>query len=291
MSSENKILEKFANWVVSQGKPWCFQKQVAIGELTADGRIVEVNENGIVKGIVAYVETKGLNTDLREILTGLGQCSYYSEQSGCAAWLVLSHPQILRLLGTQKKIDPRTSLFDIDEEKLVATEEVADRMSKSRMKRKLERTMFKSWEATFVIRTITPLAITTPKINGNGEVMLNIGQRIRGMLKLSAQTVSRSLAEACKFSVYVEPLDIVIGKKDELQMIQKFVPDSSGRSVKREFYELPAPRTIKFNVRSIHPQLTREVIENLVRQGGMFCGIGDSHTDGYHGRYELQEQG
>jgi hypothetical protein len=113
---------------------------------------------------------------------------------------------------------------------------------------------------------------------------------MRGTIKLSAQIISGTLAEACKFSLYIEPLDITLCDKNDLQLVQKFVADQSGRSAKREFYEVAYPKTITFKVRSIHPKLTAEIIENLIRQGGMFCGIGDSHTDGYHGRYELQEE-
>ena len=261
-----------------------------IGELVADGRVVEVDKaSGVVRGVVAYVEAKGADAGLREMLTGLGQCCYYTDQSGCSSWLVLLHEQVVRLLESQKKIDPRISVFDVDESKLISTEELSERMNKSRLKRKQERPMFKAWERHFKIVTTSPIAITTPQFNPNGEVLLNIGQRIRGVVKSSAQTISHSLSDACKYSLYVEPLDHVIGTKAELKLVQKYVPDSSGRSMKREFYELAPPREIEFTVRSIHPQLTAEIVENLLRQGGMFCGIGDSHTDGFHGRYSLTE--
>ena len=204
--------------------------------------------------------------------------------------MIVRHPQVERLLGSQKKIDPRISIYDVTESKLNATEEIADRMAKSKMKRAQEKVMFKAWEREFTIVTKSPLALTTPKFDKDGNVIFNIGQRVRGLIKLSAQTISGTLAEACKFSVYVEPLDMVLCNKSELQFLQKFVADTGGRSVKREFYEISYPRTIKFKVRSIHPKLTSEIIENLIRQGGMFCGIGDSHTDGYHGRFELQEE-
>lgn len=286
-NNEETVVQRFEEWVV-QNTAWQLQKAIPIGELIADGRLVEISASGAVKAIIAYIEVKGGDADLRDLMTGLGQCAYYSEQSGCPSWLVLEHAQASRLLGTQKKIDPRTSIFDVEEQKLNATEEVADRMGKSRLKRKQEAVMFHAWEGTFTIVTTSPLVITTPKISGDGKVVLNIGQRVRGLLKQSAQTISHSLAEACKYSIYVEPFDLSIAGKNELLSCTKYLADKSGRSSKRDFYEIPAPLTLSFTVRSIHPKLTREVVENLLRQGGMFCGIGDSHTDGYHGRYVLK---
>ena len=290
LSSEAEVIQKFSAHIKERFVNWRFQTEVPIGELTADGRIVEVGkETGVVKGVVAFVEAKGSDAGLREMITGLGQCCYYSDQSGCPSWLVLPHDQVVRILESQKKIDPRISIFDIVELKRISTEELSERMNKSRLKRKQERPMFKAWERSFKIVTITPIAITSPQFNANGDVLLNIGQRIRGLVKSSAQTIARSLSDACKYSLYVEPLDHIIGTKAELKLVQKYVPDSSGRSMKREFYELAPPREIEFTVRSIHPQLTAEIVENLLRQGGMFCGIGDSHTDGFHGRFHLME--
>lgn len=289
MSNEKEIVEEFKSQIEKAHPSWLVQTEVVIGELTADARIVEVDEHKIVKSVIAYAEAKGEEADLRILLTGLGQCAYYIEQSGCPAWLIIRHSQVQRLLGSQKKIDPRISIYDIDESKLHATEEIADRMAKSRMKRNQEKTMFKTWERDFTIITKSPMVLTTPQFDKEGHVLFNIGQRVRGVIKLSAQTISGTLADACKFSVYVEPLDVILCDKSELRLIQKFIADSSGRGVKREFYEIAAPKTISFKVRSIHPKLTAEIVENLLRQGGMFCGIGDSHSDGYHGRYELQE--
>lgn len=290
LNNEDALLKRFKLWVEdsAQRPTWRFQTEIPVGEMVADGRIVEINtETGIVKDVVAYVEAKADGSDLRDILTGLGQSSYYAEQTGSSAWLVMPHNEITRLLSSQKRIDPRVSLFDLDELRLIRTEQVSERMGKSRLKRKQERPLFSSCQRAFKITIKTPLAITTPKVNGDGEVIFNAGQRVRGLLKECAQTVSRTLADACKYSIYVEPIECAIGTKSDLQLVQKFVPDSSGRSMKREFYELNPPITLEFVVRSIHPQLTAEVIENLLRQAGMFCGIGDSHSDGYHGRFDV----
>lgn len=290
MSSEADIVARFKSWVESQDHPdWKLQVAIPVGELIADGRIVEVNsENSVIKSIVCYVEAKGDDADLRDMMTGLGQCAYYAERTGCPSWLVLPHAQTERLLSSEKKIDPRISIFDVTSQKPICTEEISTRMSKSRLKRKQESSMFTSWEKEFTIVTRTPIAIQTIEVDAEGLVSLNIGQRVRGLLKLAAQTISGTLAESVKYSIYVEPLDIKVGKKEELRFVQKYVAAMGGRSSKREFYEIPAPRTITFQVRSINPRLTPEIVENLIRQGGMFCGIGDSHTDGYHGRFELQ---
>lgn len=288
MSNEQAIFDKFKEQIQSETR--LLQTEVPIGELTADGRLVEINSGTkVVKSVVAYVEAKGEDADLRDLLTGLGQCAYYVEQSGCPAWLVLSHGQVQRLLGSDKKIDPRINLYDVDEGKLILTEQLTERASKSRLKRSQERVMFKPWEREFTIVTQSPLVLVTPRFDKDGQVILNVGQRIRGVLKLAAQTISGTLAESCKFSIYVEPLDVVIANKGELVFMSKYMPDSSGRGSKREYYEVPCPRKITFKVRCINQKLTPEVVENLLRQGGMFCGIGDSHMDGYHGRYVLQE--
>jgi hypothetical protein len=290
LSSEKEIIEEFKTQIEKTHSSWLVQTEVPIGELTADARVVEVDESKVVKGVISYGEAKSESADLRELLTGLGQCAYYIEQSGCPAWLIVHSTQVQRLLGSQKKIDPRIFLYDIDEAKLHATEQIAERMTKSRMKRSQEKTMFKAWERDFTIVTKSPIAITSPQFDKDGQVIFNVGQRVRGIIRLSAQTISGALADSCKFSIYVEPLDILLCNKNDLQFTSKFVTDSSGRSMKREFYEIAPPKTISFRVRSIHPKLTAAIVENLLRQGGMFCGIGDGHSDGFHGRYELQEE-
>jgi hypothetical protein len=32
---------------------------------------------------------------------------------------------------------------------------------------------------------------------------------------------------------------------------------------------------------------TPEILDETIREAGMFIGIGDSHNDGYHGRFKL----
>lgn len=283
--SEKDVLEEFIDWINKTHENWQVKTEVPVGETRADGRIEEVDENGIVKDVVCYFEVKGENVDLKELLAGLAQAQYYREHTLRETWLILKHQQVQRLLGAKKKGIGGIKLFDVDEAKLLDYETIQERMAKSRMKRYQEQTI-QTWNRDFVIQTISPIAMTSPKFDGE-NVYFNLGQRIRGMLKEIAKTISGTLSEKVKYSIYVEPLEMIIAKKPELNLTTEYIPTSRGGSSKREMYEVPSGKTLKFTVRCVGKKLTPELVEDLLRQGGMFCGLGDSHSDGYHGRFNL----
>jgi len=283
--SEKKVVEELIAWIQEAHPNWQVQTEIAVGEMRADGRIVEVGENAIVKDVIAYFEAKGEDIDLKELLSGLSQAQYVREHTLREVWLILRTPFVQRLLGAKKKGIGGIKIFDIDKKELIDYETIQEHMEKSRMKRAQEYTI-DTWSRTFVIETISPIAITTPTFNGE-TVIFNLGQRIRGAIKEIAKTISGTLAESVKYSIYVEPLEIAIATKPELNLITEYVPSSSGGSSKREMYEIPKGKKLTFTVRCVGKRLTPELIEDLIRQAGQFCGIGDSHSDGYHGRYNL----
>jgi len=283
--SEKKVVEEFIQWVETTHPNWKVQTEVAVGEMRADGRIVEMNEHQIVKDVVAYFEAKAEDIDLKGLLGGLAQAQYLREHTLRQVWLILRTPLVQRLLQAKKKGIGGIKIFDVDKKELIDYETVLERMGKSRLKRAQEFTI-KTWSRQFTVETISPIAITSPKFDGE-TVLFNLGQRIRGALKEIAKTISGTLSESIKYSVYVEPLDFPIAKKSELNLITEFVPTSRGSSSKREMYEVPKGKKLTFTVRCVGKRLTPELIEDLIVQAGQFCGIGDSHSDGYHGRYNL----
>jgi len=283
--SEEKVVEDFKAWVSKNHVNWQVQTEIEVGEMRADGRIIEVDENKIVKDIIAYFEAKGEDIDLKELLSGLAQAQYVREQTLREVWLILRTPLIQRLLGAKKKGIGGIKLFDIDKGELIDYETINEHMEKSRMKRAQELVM-NTWSKTFTIETISPIAITTPTFNGE-TVLFNLGQRIRGAIKEISKTISGTLSESVKYSIYVEPLEVPIAKKSELTLITEYVPTSQGSSSKREMYEIAKGKRLTFTVRCVGKRLTPQIIEDLIRQAGQFCGIGDSHSDGYHGRYNL----
>lgn len=283
--SEKEVMEAFIKWVQETHPNWKVQTEITVGEMRADGRIVEVDASGIVKDIIAYFEAKGEDVDLKELLAGLGQAQYLREQTKRETWLVLRTPLVQRLLGAKKKGIGGIMLFDVDKKELMEYQTIGERMEQSRMKRAQEFTI-NTWSKQFTIETISPIAITTPTFDGE-TVLFNLGQRIRGAIKEIAKTISGTLSESVKYSIYVEPLEVAIAKKSELNLITEYIPTSSGSSSKREMYEVPKGKKLNFTVRCVGQRLTPELIEDLVRQAGQFCGVGDSHSDGYHGRYNL----
>jgi len=286
--TEKDLVEQLKKQIAEKHPNWRVKTEVPIGALRADARIEDVDEQGLVRNIIAYVEVKDESADLKELLSGYSDALYYSEQSGSYGWLAVPDISIKKILDSGKKFDPRVQLYNIDTGGLVLLESITEKMTKSRMKRKLESTYFQGWSDTFTIKTISPLAITIPQYDSDGvSVLFNLGPRVRGCLKEVAKTVSQSLSESVKYSVYIEPPTVVIAKKSELNMLRKYVPSRQGQSSTRELYEIPAPRELKFTVRCINPKLTPEIVENLIRQAGQFAGLGDSHTDGLHGRFVL----
>lgn len=283
--TEKDLLNEFKQYLEKEHPNWRVKSEVPVGDLVADGRIDEIDEKGIVRDIIAYLEIKSQDADLKDLLTGLAQAQYYREQTLRETWLVLSHEQLERLMTAKKKGVGGIKLYDINEKKLVDYESVVERMSKSRMKRAQEKTIH-TWSQEFTIQTTTPLAITEPVFNEH-RVLFNLGQRIRGMLKEVIKTISPSLAESIKYSIYVEPVQMNICTKKELTLIIKYIPTSRGQSTKREMYEIPSGKRLTFTVRCISRKITPELLEDLIRQGGMFSGIGDAHRDGFHGRFIL----
>lgn len=285
--SEKKVVEDFIAWVKEAHPNWKVQIEIPVGEMRADGRIVEIDEQGIIKDVVCYFEAKGEDADLKELLTGLSQAQYLREQTLRDAWLILRSPLAQRLLAAkkEKKGIGGVVIFDVDKKEPIEHETLMEHMEKSRMKRAMEITL-STWSKSFTIETISPIAITTPMFNGN-DVMFNLGQRVRGAIKEIAKTISGTLSESVKYSIYVEPLEVVIAKKADLTLITEYIPTAQGSSSKREMYEIPKGKRLTFTVRCTGKRLTPLLIEDLIRQAGLFCGLGDSHSDGYHGRYNI----
>jgi len=291
--SEKQLFERFKEQIEKTHLNWKVQSEVPCGDLIADGRIVLANEKGIVEGIICYFEIKDEKSDVKELITtGHGQAQFYAERTGCEAWLVLPHNAITRFLLAKKKLDPRVKLYDIDEEKLIDLETVEQKMSTSRMKRAMERTFFKEWQKTYTIETTTPIGLTNPEYDED-KVVFNIGQRIRGMLKEITKTISPTLAERVKYSIAVEPAFVMLCQKNELSMTTDYIPTGgSGRtakSIKRDIYNVPPPKKLTFTIRCLEKtgSLTPEIIEQALMKAGAFCGIGDAHSDGVHGRFQL----
>jgi hypothetical protein len=283
--SEKKVVEDFIAWVKEAHPNWKVQTEIPVGEMRADGRIVEVDEHGIIKDVVCYFEAKGEDVDLKELLTGLSQAQYLREQTLREAWLILRSPLAQRLLNAKKKGIGGIVIFDVDKKEPIGYETLKEHMEKSRLKRATETTL-STWSKTFTIETISPIAITAPMFNGN-DVMFNLGQRVRGAIKEIAKTISGTLSQSVKYSIYVEPLEVVIAKKADLSLITEYIPTAQGSSSKREMYEIPKGKRLTFTVRCTGKRLTPLLIEDLIRQAGLFCGLGDSHSDGYHGRYNI----
>lgn len=284
--NERELLEVLTKQIREHNKFWRVKSEIPIGSLRADARIDEVDENEVVKSVIAYVEIKDSSADLKELLSGYADALYYCEQSGCHGWLAIPETCVKKVLDSGKKFDPRVQLYNLDSGEIVKLETTEEKMSKSRMKRKMESTYFQGWSEQFTIETTSPIAITKPEYAADGDsVIFNLGPRVRGCLKEVAKTISGSLSDSVKYSIYVEPPTIIIAKKSELGMIRKYVPNARGGASVRELYEVPAPRQLTFTVRSINPRLTKEICENLIRQAGQFAGIGDSHSDGLHGRF------
>jgi len=284
---EKDLLTEFQQWLQKEHPSWRVKTEVPVGDLVADGRVEEV-EGDIVKDVICYFEIKGEDADLKELLTGLSQAQYYREQTLRESWLILRHDQLERLMAAKKKSIGGIKLFDLNQERLIGYETVAEAVQKSRMKRAQEATI-QTWKQTFKIETTSPIAITSPEFNGE-KVIFNLGARIRGMLKEIAKTISPSLSDAIKYGIYVEPTQTEIAEKKELKLITKFVPTNTGQSSKRELYEVQAGKTMAFTIRCIGKRLSPELIEDLLRQSGTFTGIGDSHSDGYHGRFTLTQK-
>ena len=288
-TSEKELVEKFKQTIESNHPCWRVKTEVPIGPTSrADARVDEVDENGIVRAIVSYVEVKDASADVKELRSGYADALYYSEQSGSSGWLAVPDECIKKLMESGQKFDPRAQLFNLGTMEIVQVESITERMSKSRMKRKMESLLFQGWSENYTIETTSPLAITTPQYGENKEdVLFNLGPRIRGTLKETAKTISGTLSESIKYSLYVTPAIVVICKKSELTMLRKFVPNKTGGSAAREFYEIAPPRKFAFVVHCLNQRLTKEIVENLLRQAGQFAGLGDSHSDALHGRFNL----
>ena len=258
----------------------------------ADGRVVQKDEKDIIQRVIAYFEAKGPDTDARELQTGYAQCLVDCDLTGSETWLVLSHEQVGKFLSPDRrgKLDGRVKVFDVDEGTLLSTQSVTELKSKSRMKQRMETPLFTGWSQDYEVIITTPLALTSPNFDAKGNIILNTGMRIRGSLKEVAKTISGTLSDSLKYTLYTTPEQSIIGKKEELIAKTKFIPDKrSGASAKREYYELPPPRNLKFTVNCMNPRLTPAICEELIRKAGMFAGIGDSHSDGEHGRFRLVE--
>jgi hypothetical protein len=287
--TEKSILKKFAVHIEEIHPNWRVQTEIPCGKLVADGRIIEVDNDGIVKGIVCYFEAKDEKSDIKELVaTAFGQAQYYAERTGCEAWLVLSHESVERFLASGKKLDPRVKLFDIDKRTLIDMEAINEKMSKSRMKRAMERTYFKEWTKTFTIETTSPIGLTNPEYDGD-MVIFNLGQRVRGMLKEIMKTESPTLAEQIKYSLTVEPANVILCKKDELSMTTDYITDKKDSCIKRVIYNVCPPKKLTFTISCLEKtgRLTPEILTHALIKAGKYCGIGDSHSDGVHGRFRL----
>ena len=64
MSNEQAVVDEFKAQIEKAHPNWLVQTEVPVGELSADVRIVEVDEKKIVKSVIAYGEAKGEEADL-----------------------------------------------------------------------------------------------------------------------------------------------------------------------------------------------------------------------------------
>jgi len=283
--NEDEAKEHLADFVKNNNSLWRMKTEVPIGSLIADARIDEVNENEIVQRTVSYVEIK-ISEDLRDLLTGYTQALYYAEQSGAESWLATTAAAINKVLSSGKTLDSRVRFFDLDTNTLKDSVSIIETMTKTKRKRKTEETLYKMWTQEYVIQTITPIGIKNLNLDGE-NILFNIGSRARACIREFLKTKQPSLGDAVKFGIYVEPFEIVIAKKSELKYTEKFVPRQMGTSIKSGLYEIPPPRKIQFILRCMSPKLTPEIITEALRQAGRFTGLGDSHTDGFHGRFNV----
>jgi len=297
MRSEKEVTEQFGKVIAKLHPSWSIQTELELKDTRgqkyrADGCVIEKDAQGIVLRVVAYFESKGEDADARDTQTGYAQCLMDCDLTGSEAWLVLVHEQAEKFLSPDRrgKLDGRVKVFDLDEETLLLTQSVVEQKGKSRMKQRMETPLFTGWSQEYEIVITTPLALTTPIFNSEGNIVLNTGMRVRGSLKEVAKTISGTLSDSLKYTLYCSPEQSIIGKKEELIAKTKFIPDPrSGASAKREYYELPPPRHLKFTINCMNPKVTPQICEELIRKAGMFAGIGDSHSDGEHGRFRLVE--
>jgi hypothetical protein len=295
--TEKDTVAQFKEIIENQYSNWRVQTEISFSDtrgqqFRADVRIVQVDDHNIVQRVVAYGEVKGSGADARDLQMGYAQCLNCCDLTGAEGWFILPHDQVEKFLTPDRagKLDNRVRIYDVDERKLIGTQSVTEQKSKSRIKQKQETPLFSGWNQDYAILVTTPIALTQPDCDPEGNVRFNTGARIRGSIKEVAKTISGTLSDSTKYTLYVTPEISLIGRKDELVMRAKFIPDKrTGASAKREFYELPAPRTLKFTVNCMNPRLTPAIVEELIRKAGMFAGIGDSHSDGLHGRFRLIE--
>jgi len=283
--NEKMLIQKFSEAIKKINSNWRVKTEVPVGKLTADVRVDEVDDEGIVVRVVAYGEAKATD-DLGDLLQGYAKALYYAEQSGLRAWLILPEKAYQKLIDSGKEFDARVQVFNVDKGKLETLKDVIKLREKSRRKIKEETPIFEAWKRTYCIQIVTPLGISSPKIDGEGNVLFNIGVRVRALIRDFLKTKSPSLGECAKFGIYCEPFEVPIAKKDELVYTEKYVPQA-GRSMKKTLYEIPPPRILKFTIRCMTPKITPEILDETIREAGMFIGIGDSHNDGYHGRFKL----
>ncbi len=285
--NEKELIEKFKEIIETTHPNWKIKTEVPIGKLTADVRIDEVDEKGVTTRVVAYGEVKSTE-DLGTLLQGYAKALYYAEQSGSPAWLILPEKSFKKLLDSGKEFDARVCVYNVDKSKLETLKGVIELRDKSKKKRREETPLFEAWTRTYIIETITPLGITSPKYDEKGNVLFNLGVRVRALIRDFLKAKSPSLGDYAKFGIYCEPFEIPIAKKDELTYTERYVP-RAGHSAKSTLYEIPPPRKLKFTVHCMTPKITPEILDEAIREAGMFTGIGDSHADGYHGRFKLIE--
>ena len=282
---EKQLVEQFKKTIEARHKNWRVKTEVPIGKLIADVRIDEVDEKGITTRVVAYGEAKA-SEDLGSLLQGYAKALYYAEQSGSPAWLILPEKSFEKLLDSGKEFDARVYIYNMDKGRLETLKGIMELRSKSKRKRREETPLFDAWTRTYIIETTTPIGITSPKYDKKGNVLFNLGVRVRALIRDFLKTKKPSLGDYAKFGIYCEPFEIPIARKDELIYTEKYIP-RSGRSAKKTLYEIPPPKKLKFTVHCMTPKITPEILDETIREAGTFTGIGDSHADGYHGRFKL----
>lgn len=281
---EKQLLEKFKE-IIEANKNFKVKTEVPIGKLVADVRIDEVDENGVTIRVIAYGEAKA-SEDLGTLLQGYVKAQYFAEQSGLPAWLILPDKSCQKLINSGKEFDARVYLFNVDKGELKPLKDVLELREKSKRKRREETPLFEAWTRTYLIETTTPIGITTPKLDEKGNVLFNLGIRVRALIRDFLKTKHPSLGDYAKFGIYCEPFEIPIAQKSELIYTEKYI-SRGGRPAKSTLYEIPPPRKLKFKIHCMTPKITPEILDEAIREAGMFTGIGDSHSDGYHGRYKL----
>lgn len=148
----------------------------------------------------------------------------------------------------------------------------------------------------------------------NGEVMFDVGKKIRGWIKEQARTIKPSAYEAIQYGfksfTLPEQGEMAIAKAEDLVGTDDF-PDKfkndyevpkgfpypfmetiiikEGKTTRSTFafyYLLPKSVKAKLRIFCFARNITPEVVEDLMQKIGPYAGLGDRHSQG-HGTFKL----